>query len=118
MTAAKKRPYPIPARILGFEKPVDARVVKLTNFGFLIEVPQDVPLTVHEKRSVELMLPMSEDVIAARAVIVKVYNQYVGKTMENAKIYRLMEMHFETITPEHKLRIERFIRLVHGSGKS
>ena len=106
----KVSPYPIPIAIAIPQRAFKGNIVKLTLIGFLAEVP-DAFLT-GNKADVQFILPVLGLEFKEPVVVIKVYDQYQGKTEKGAEVYRLVEFHFRTVSSDTKDKILRFLKKI------
>ena len=106
----KVSPYPIPLAISTPSGPHKGNILKLTFIGFLAEVPD--AFVTGNKLDVQFILPVLGLEFKEPVVVIKVYDQYQGKTDKGAEVYRLVEFHFRTIGQDAKEKIGRFLKKI------
>src|SRR4051812_32249543 len=111
----KVRPYPIEAVITGRAAPFSCKILKVTLRGALVD-PGGMQLQVTEKLRLAFEIPHFKDKIESDVVVVKFYDKFSGD-LDNKKIQRWDELHFDKISPASRIRIERFLKAIRQTEK-
>ncbi|MBX9768478.1 MAG: hypothetical protein K2X47_14485 [Bdellovibrionales bacterium] len=107
----KVKPYPIPIKIIEPTRTIDAKILKLTLVGVMVELP-DASLQVHEKRMIQGVLPVHHDAFSEQVIVIKTYDQYRKKTETGAEVQHLVELHFVNLSPAAERMFVRFLKTI------
>ena len=109
--------YPIASKLVSVSSgnEIVGQIVRLTQSGFIIEV-ENLAVKVGKEYEVQFQIPASDRLITEKVKVVKVYDRYkqqaelkLSVEKNQAKLYRLAEMHFLSIGTEEKKWIRDFI---------
>ena len=109
MTAVKVKkinPYPINTTLTGTAGPMQGKIVKLTQVGFLVETEKGLGLG--QQFTLLFELPVMVVPITVVGVVVKVYSRY-GGVPGQSKSHSLNEIHFKSLSEELTQRIYQFL---------
>jgi hypothetical protein len=107
----KVKPYPIPIKIISPSHTVDAKILKLTLIGVIAELP-DTSLQVHEKHTIQGVLPVQNTAFAEGVAVIKTYDQYMGKNEAGAQIQHLVELHFVKLSAVGESTFTKFLKSI------
>lgn len=98
----KVKPFPIKAKMIVGETPVDGQILKLTNTGFLIEAP--VPgLKTGAKFQVAFTIPLTTHEVKEACVLVKLYTSVESHVIEG---------HFVSVSAANEGKILKFLNTI------
>ena len=90
---------------------VKAHVVKLSGQGFMMEIEGNL-LRLGERLEFSFTLPVLGHAIASSGMVVKIYSQFAGALTiaEKGGHLNLIEIHFKSLSVEHKDFIYDFLK--------
>ncbi len=101
----KVKPYPIECVLTGKAQPVNGKIVKLTEVGFLVNVGREFFRTL-EVFTVDFLLPVSKDAISSQVKVITTYDNYKEP---NGASSRLIEMQFTHLPDAQSKSIYNFL---------
>lgn len=106
----KVSPYPIPLQLnlVEGQPPFKGNIVKLTDFGFLMQCDQKHYYRVTEVYVVQFLIPVFDRAIKAKAKVVKTYDTLKTEGGKDLSKILTVEMHFVDLTASQKESIHQF----------
>ncbi len=131
----KVKAYPFPVTFKIGAETLQGHVVKLTQTGFLAEVPQTTNLKTGEKFDCAFELPVMAKAVSEACVLVKIYTAWAGglpgmgtdkaealvanavsasgaPAVSAAKTVSLLEVHFQQPSPTTKQHVTAFLNQI------
>lgn len=107
-TVKKVRAFPIPVTLtFGATPPVAAKIVKLTEQGFLAETTEG-SLKPGERGQAQFEIPVAHDLIQEHCIIIKHYSHWVAKDGGQVPGF-LIEAHFQNLSDAGGKKIRAFL---------
>lgn len=107
----KVSPYPIPLQLnlVEGQPPFKAQIVKLTDFGFLMQCDQTHYYRVAETYVVQFVIPVFDRGVKTKAKVVKTYDGIESKVGKDIVKSMTVEMHFVDLATSQKESIRQFL---------
>lgn len=107
----KVSPYPIQAHLnlVEGQPPFKAHIVKLTDFGFLMQCDRSHYYRVAETYVVQFVIPVFDQGVKAKAKVIKTYDGIEAKIGKDIVKAMTVEMHFVELATSQKEAIRQFL---------
>lgn len=107
----KVSPYPIPVQLnlVEGQPPFKAHIVKLTDFGFLMQCDQSHYYRVAETYIVQFVIPVFDRGVKTKVKVIKTYDGIEAKMGKDIVKAMTVEMHFSDLSTSQKDSIRQFL---------
>jgi hypothetical protein len=102
----KVQAYPFAAQLVLKSGPVPAKILKLTQAGFLAEIASPI-LQAGEKLEVTFETPVLHATVKEQCVVIKLYTKHSG--IQGAGVQHIAEIHFNPFSLAGKTAVTNFL---------